>query len=58
MFNNRGSLAYMRQDDYDHWVEVSQEAPDWPMLKEKYATVARDLTLEQAEGMLKLLHED
>jgi hypothetical protein len=58
IFNNRGRLAYMRQDEYEHWEEVSQSDRDWPILKEKYATVARGLTLEQADGMLKLLAEE
>jgi hypothetical protein len=44
----------MGQYDYEHWEKVSQNATDWPRLKEKYAVVARDLTLAQAQQFCEL----
>jgi len=48
----------MGQDEYEHWEDVSQNDRDWPILKEKYATVARGLTLRQAQQFCRLARDE
>ena len=54
IYHSGTSLVHMGQYDYEHWEKVSQNATDWPRLKEKYAVVARDLTLAQAQQFCEL----
>ena len=58
IYHSGGSLVHMGQDEYEHWEDVSQRDPAWPRLKEKYATVARGLTLEQALQFCRLARDE
>ena len=58
IYHNGAGLIHMSQDDYEHWEKVSQNDPTWPTLKEKYATVARDLTLRQAQQFCRLARDE
>lgn len=58
IYHSGSSLVHMGQDEYEHWEDVSQKDRDWPILKEKYAAVARDLTLRQAQQFCKLARDE
>ena len=58
IYHSGRSLVHMGQDEYEHWEEVSRNDPNWLTLKEKFATVARDLTLRQAQQFCRLARDE